>query len=61
MRRNHKSIIITTKIVFSRSKQAWDGTNLEQLTHIPQHFWWFVWTIISLLVIVHVFQKFILG
>lgn len=56
-----QSIIITTKITFSRKKQDWDGTNLEQLTHIPQHFWWFVWTIINLLMIVHVFQKFILG
>lgn len=56
-----QSIIITTKIVFSRSKQAWDGTNLEQLTHIPQHFWWLVWVIISSLVILHILRNYILG
>lgn len=56
-----QSIIITTKIVFSRSKQAWDGTNLEQLTHIPQHFWWLVWVIISSMVILHILRNYILG
>lgn len=56
-----QSIIITTKITFSRSKQDWDGTNLEQLTHIPQHFWWLLWIIISLFVVFHVFKQIIIG
>lgn len=56
-----QSIIITTKITFSRSKQDWDGTNLEQLTHIPQHFWWLLWIIISLFVIFHVFKQIIIA
>lgn len=42
-----QSIIITTKIAFSRTRSEWDGSAMRKLTFIPVHFWWLVWTLFS--------------
>lgn len=42
-----QSIIITTKINFSRHKSEWDGIMLRRLTFIPATAWWLVWTATS--------------
>lgn len=42
-----QSIIITTKVNFSRQKMEWDGLMLRRLTFIPATVWWFVWTVAS--------------
>lgn len=43
-----QSIIITTKITFSRTKSEWDGYAMQKLTFIPTYFWWLVWTLFSI-------------
>lgn len=43
-----QSIIITTKIAFSRTKTEWDGSAMRKLTFIPVYFWWLVWTLFSI-------------
>lgn len=46
-----QSIVITTKITFSNTNTEWDGSALRRLTHIPEIFWWLIWTLISLMCI----------
>ena len=43
-----QSIIITTKIAFSRTKTEWDGSAMRKLTFVPVYFWWLVWTLFSI-------------
>lgn len=47
-----QSIIITTRIIFSRQPTEWDGSALKDSTMIPATVWWGVWTFISVFFII---------
>lgn len=53
-----QSIIITTKVTFSRTKSEWDGYAMQKLTFIPTYFWWLAWTLFSVYMLYQSFRTF---
>lgn len=54
----YQSIIITSKITFSKKKPEWDGSAMKDLTHLPVVFWWFIWTSFSIMCTYKAYQLF---